>query len=295
VADDNLYSETSLALEPGRAGAEKAKTILKNNSALRQFLLATRNITAPNPKAFFHLKQSPQEIYIPNYDEFLNAVRAGDRELVQSLFDKGDDRTNRAQVKEIHSQIQANIDRGYYGYAINAINVAGAIADKVPEKDKNSLAQDVIGVIAMEEDVRKMLALLKPGEILSLVPKASRHDHRLVLDEYVTLYSLEPEAVPVEGLDIYALQLSIAKTMVENLELFSPAQRKRIKEATSLLKSPSPSLLLVISSTDNAKSELVPPLLISKSIEELETEGVASFAQSPESKERHFSSSFPCW
>jgi hypothetical protein len=290
VADDNLYGEVSLALEPGKTGSEEANNILKNNPKLRQFLLATRDITAPNPKAFFHLKQSRQEMDIPNYDEFLNAVRAGDRELVQSLFDKGDDRTNGAQCEEIRSQIRANVERGYYNYVISAIDVAGAIVDKVSDERKITLAQDVIGVIALEEGVKRMLALLKPEEIFSLVPKASQHDRRLVLDEYITLYSLEPEAAPVEGVDTHALQLSIAETMVKNLELFSPAQRKRVKEATSSLKSPSPVLLLAISSTDDAKSDLVAPALIIKSIEELKTEEVASFVQSPESKERHFES-----
>jgi len=79
VADDNLYGEVNLALEPGKAGSEKANNILKKNPGLRLFLLATRDITAPNPKAFFHLKQSTQETNIPNYNEFLNSVRAGDR------------------------------------------------------------------------------------------------------------------------------------------------------------------------------------------------------------------------
>ncbi len=284
VADDNLYGEVTSTLEQVKAG-----TIL-SNAELRQFLLATHHVTVPNPKAFFRLKQSPQETGIPNYNEFWSAVRARDREFVGSLFDKGDDLSNRAQVDDILSQIRANVAKGYFDYAVNAIDVACAIAEKVPQDSRVTLARELIGAIASYEGVRSRLISLKPEEVFSLVTNAPPSDSRRVLDEYITLYSQEPEPAQVEGVDTYALQLSIAQAMVENLALFSQSQRKGVQEATSRLKSPSPHLLLAISSTDEAKSALVSPVLIGKSIQELKVEEVASFAQSPGSEEQHFPS-----
>jgi len=286
VADDNLYGEVTLTLELGKTGSDKAGSILRN-AELRQFLLATRHITVPNPKAFFHLKQSPQEIGIPNYNEFWNAVRARDRELVRSLFDKGDAQSNKARVEDIRSQIRANVTKGYFDYAINVIDVACAVAETVPQDSRTALAEEVVGVIALHEGVKSRLVSLKPEEVFALLPNAPLNDSRLVLDEYITIYSQEPEPAPVEGVDTYALQLSIAKTIVENLALFSQAQLGRAREATSRFKSPSASLLLVISSTKEAKSAFVAPALTSKAIQELKVEEVASFAQSPESTEQH--------
>jgi len=222
---------------------------------------------------------------IPNYNEFWNAVRAGDREFVSSLFDKGDEQVNRAQVEDILSQIRTNVAKGYFDYAMNAVDVACAIAKKIPQLSK-PLAQEVVGTIASYEGVRKRLTSLKPEEVFSLVPNTLAKDSRPVLDEYITLYSTEPEAAG-EGIDGYALQLSVARAIVENLAQFSPPQLQRIKEATPRLKSPSANLLLAISSTNEAKSALVTPALLSKSIQEIKVEEVASFAQSEEAGEQH--------
>jgi len=287
VDDDNLYGEVTSILEQPKSESTKDIIIL-DNKELRQFLLATRHVTVSNPKAFFHLKQTDQEIGIPNYTEFWNAVRARDREFVRSLFDKGDDKSNRARVDDICAQIRANLSKGYFDYAVNVIDVACAIAEKISRDSKVTLAQEVIGAVASYEGIRSRVASIKPEEVFSLIPNAPKNDSRLVLDEYITLYSQEPEPAQVEGVDTYVLQQSIAKAMVGNLTLFSKSQLKRAQEATARLKSPSPNLLLAISSTDEAKSALVSQALIGKSIQELKVEEVASFAQSPESEEQHF-------
>lgn len=286
VDDDNLYSEVTSILEQPKTESTKDKSIL-DNKELRQFLLATRHVTVSNPKAFFHLKQTDQEIGIPNYTEFWNAVRARDREFVRSLFDKGDDKSNKARVDDIFAQIRANVSKGYFDYAVNVIDVACAITEKISRDSKITLAQEVIGAVASYEGIRSRLASLKPEEVFSLIPNARKNDSRFVLDEYITLYSQESEPAQVEGIDIHVLQQSIANTMVVNLPLFSKPQLRKTQEATAHLKSPSPNLLLAISSTDEAKSALVSQALIGKSIQELQVEEVASFAQSSESGEQH--------
>jgi len=286
VADDNLYSEVASALEQDKDVSEKAKEIL-SNAGLRQFLLATKHVTVQNPKAFFHLKQSPQEVSIPNYNEFWAGVRAGDRELVQSLFDKGDSESNRARVEDICSQIRANVVRGYFDYAANIVDVACAIAHKVPQLT-GTLAQVVIDTLASYAGVRQRLSSLKPDEVFSLIPSAPGNDSRAVLNEYINLYSLDPETTQLEGVDMYALQLSIAETMVRNLDLFTKPQLKRARDAAPNVKNLSTSLMKIISSTNEAKSALVSPPLVSKSIEQLKVEEVSSFAQSEESQAQHF-------
>lgn len=281
LADDNLYGELVRLLHTPQAANGEAADVLKDDE-LRSFLIFTRHVTAQNYKAFFQLKQSPHEAKIPNYDHFRDAVRNEQREIVSGLFEKADEESNKARLDEIMQQIRGNATRGYSNYTVNAISVGCAIIPKLSLENHEQLAREVIGTIASYSDVLAKLSSLVPAEIFGLMPFTSPDDSRPVIDEYINLYSQEPEPTHAEG-----IRLAIAESIVRNLEQLSPAQLGMVCDATAGFQSINPDLLLVVSSTDEAKAALVAGPLVGKVIQEIKGEEVASFAQTEESTQKH--------
>ena len=281
LADDNLYGEVVSLLYTPQAAKGKAADVLKDDE-LWNFLIFTRRVIAQNYKAFFHLKQSPHEARIPNYDHFWNAVHNGQRKVVSELFEEGDVESNQARLDEVIVQVHDNARRGYFDYVVNAINVGGAITPKLSLENQGQLAREVIGTIASYSDVRAKLSSLVPFEMFALMPFAPSSDSHTVKDDYISLYSQEPEPTHAEG-----IRLAIAESIVRNLEQLSPAQLGMVCDATAGFQSINPDLLLVVSSTDEAKAVLVAAPLVGKVVQEIKGEEVTSFAQTEESTQKH--------
>ncbi len=276
-ADDNLYGEAARSLYT-------PDSVVKKNDDLWHFLDLTRDITARNHKAFFHLKQNPHEAKIPNYDQFSEAVRAGDREKVLEVFESSTDGVKTAQLDEITLQIRNNVRKGYYEFAVRAVSVSCVVVPKLKTDDKKELASEIISTIAKHEEVLNKLQALIPAEVFALMPDANKTDSIKVREGYVELYSKElPEGVVGD----FELREEIVKSIVNDLDSFSPTQQKRVRTITAGFTTVSPELLLAISSSNEAISNLVEPSLVAKVIDEIAEEDVTSFIQSGETSSEH--------
>jgi len=283
LKDDNLYGEVLQSLDtPKDMWGEAVEALLTDE--LRQFLISTKHVKAQNYKAFFHLKQNPHEAAIPNYNHFWDAVRSGERKTVSDLFEKGDEESNQARLDEIIVQIRTNAEKGYASYAISAASVGCAIAPNLPPTKKEQLANEIIKAIASYLDIRGKLSLLTPAEVFDLMPLASSSNSLTVRNEYISLYSSE---APADDKDRGKFQLELAQSIANNLEQFESPQLKKVRDATAGFERINPELLLVLSSTDEAKTALVAPSLLEKVIEEIDKEKIAPFANNYESTQEH--------
>lgn len=276
-ADDNLFREATRSLYTPDSKIQKGDD-------LWYFLDLTRDITTQNYKAFFHLKQSPHEAKIPNYDQFSEAVRAGEREKVLEIYESSSDEVRNAQLDEVISQIRDNVRKGYYEFAVRAVSVSCAIVPKLKTEDKEELASKIVSTIAKHEEVRNKLQSLIPAEIFALMPDANKTDSNKVRDEYVELYSKE---LPEGTVDDFDLQVEIANAIVNDLDSFSRPQLKKVRTITAGFKTVSPKLLLTISSSKEAIQAFVESSLVAKVIDEIAEEDVTSFVQTDQAASEH--------
>ena len=276
VADDNLYSKVLESMyTPG-------ENILRDDK-LWQFLDFTKHINVQNYKAFFHLKQSPHEAKIPNYDKFWNAVRSGQRDVVSEFFQTADEESNQAQLEEIITQIRDNARNKYTDRSVYIIRVGCAIASILSIENQGQLARAVIGTIVAYPEIRAKLSSLVPTEVFALMPLALSTESHDVIESYIGIYSQEPEVIE-GGVN---LRLEIAKSIVENLQQPTKPQLEKVRDTTAGFQAINPELLLVISSTDEAKASFISPTLVSKVVQEINNEEIVQFAETEESIHRH--------
>ena len=274
LADDNLYREVvEAAVTHGQRDGE-VKGLLDKDPDLENFLRTTRHVTADNSKAFFHLKQSPQEASVPNYDQFATALRQGDRETIQNAYREGGQADNNARTDIMIRNLRQWALR-YTNYAINAIEGAVAVHElDVPEGKR--LSQEVIGAIATTQELLNNLDRIQdPEAIFAMMPSAYQSDRRRVQNAYIELYSKSPD----DTSDINPLQETIAGALVAHVGELSNDQKQQIRTVTTARENPSPALLEVLSSSEESKEAFVEEGALVKLASGINAEEVASFAQ----------------
>lgn len=280
VADDNMYGETIRDLY----SPEMKRKI---GEGLWHFLDRTRDITADNYKAFFHLKQNPHERNIPNYYQFLYALRDGEQESIKALFEAGDDTANRARFDEIRLQVQGNARNGHFDYVIRIISVGCAVASRLSPDEQKQFANETIATIAKYPEVQNRLdyPLLLPSEVFALMPSALKGDSNRVKAKYLSLYSQKPEKVSDN--EYKNLRREIAKAIASNIETLSKTELNDVRDVTTGFDPIDPGLLSIVSSKDESRAAFVTAGLVKKAIETIKEEDVISFAGTDKVSEEH--------
>lgn len=280
VEDDNAYGDTIKDLHsPEMKG--------KIDKEIWHFLDQTNDITAENYKAFFHLKQNPHEKDIPNYHQFLYALKDGDRKSIRTLFEEGDGKANDARLNEILLQIQDNAKNGYFDYVIRIISVACAIASTLSPDYQKQLALEIISTIAKYLDLQNRLSysFLLPSEVFALMLTTPKEYWKPIKAKYISLYSQKPENVT--NVEYNNLRQEIAKAIACNIEALSTKELNNVRDINTTFDPIDPDLLLIISSRNEAITELVSADLEKKAIETIKEEGVASFVETDKATQEH--------
>jgi hypothetical protein len=279
VEDDNLYEEVLDSLY-----TPKASNASKFDEELWHFLNFTKNVKAENPKAFFHLKQNPHEAKIPNYSQFLDMLRNGDRARVTKLFEVGDEESNTARLDEIITQIRDTARRRYYDRTLFVIKVACAVLPDLTTERQRKIARHVVGTITAYSEIRGKLFSLLPAEVFALLPFAEPTEAIMVQEEYVKLYSQGLAAVTDDGLN---LQIEIARSIVNSLDKLSSSQRREVRDATAKFQDIDPDLLLVMSSNATAIVSLIDPSLVERVVQKIKEDDIVVFIKSDDSSQEH--------
>ena len=289
--DDNLFLEVhSAAVTQSRAG--EAKSLLNNDepsALLENFLRTTGHITADNPKAFFHLKQSEKEVRIPNYAQFDSALRRGDIEGVRKAYDEGNQETNAARTDVL---IRSTLDwsqRSYDSYALNAVRVAVAVRE-FPTTDGLRISAGVVRALATAPRLLGNIHQLQnPGAIFDMAEHALPDHGRAVRDAHVEYFARGP-ATRQAGQDDAQLDL-IAKSFVDHIASLSSDQKNQLRTAISSGNNVRPVLLEILSSTQEAKETFIELAALSDAVRNIKAQDLATFSGSPGRKDEYDSTS----
>ena len=289
--DDNLFLEVhSAAVTQSRAG--EAKSLLNDDepsALLENFLRTTGHITADNPKAFFHLKQSEKEARIPNYAQFDSALRRGDIEGIRKAYDEGNQETNAARTDVL---IRSTLDwsqRGYDSYALNAVRVAVAVRE-FPTTDGVHISAGVVRALATAPRLLGNIHQLQnPGAIFDMAEHGLPDHGRAVRDAHVEYFARGP-ATRQAGQDDAQLDL-IAKSFVDHIASLSSDQKNQLRTTISSGNNVQPVLLEILSSTQEAKETFIELAALSDAVRNIEAQDLATFAGSPGRKDEYDSTS----
>ena len=163
LKDDTLYPEVVNAIVSHSETTGEVQNTLDANSDLDRFLLTSRHVIAVNPKAYFHLKQGPQEAKVPNYDQFYGALQEGNTDVITAAYQEGSEEDNWARTEVILRQMRQWAQQGYSNYALNAVRAATAVY-QLADSSGSQLSKDVIGVIATTLGIRNSLHLIESPE-----------------------------------------------------------------------------------------------------------------------------------
>lgn len=284
LEDDNLYNEVVSSLQPGKERDDRVRELLDTNKELERFLVTTRRVTAANPKAFFHLKQSPHESAIPDYSQFAVAIRQGQFESIIEDYQTGKPEENIARTDEILRQLRDYTRHEYINYALNAITVAGKICQLI---DEARLAQGVAEVIATTEQILKEMYRLDPRPIVAMLKHAGSSDREAIRGAYLVLFANAPENIEELGIDWEMAQERIAEALVPELSDMREREKRQFRSAISKQK-PRGELLHILSSTEEARAALIEASTLEGLVNGIVVEEVSAFAQRETGAEEHF-------
>ena len=290
--DDSLFLEVhSAAVTPSRA--QEVKNLLKECEGwelLEGFLRTTDHVTAENPKAFFHLKQSEQEAKIPNYAQFDVALRHGDIEYASVAFEDGNEETNVARTDILLRRIFEWSQKSYTSYALNAIRVAVAVRGH-RNTDVQRISREVVRTLAtVPELLEKVHQLGNPRAIFEMTEYALPDHGRTVQDAHVSYITERPGFNLLTQYDQFQLEDSIAETIVDHITSLDRSQKDALRSAISSEESVRPALLEILSSTEESKEAFIELTTLTKAVRNLKAEELATFSRAPGPEDKHHSS-----
>ena len=273
--DDNLFFEIhSAALTSSRAIA--VKDLLDDNDVvelLESFLQSTGHLTADNPKAFFHLKQSDQEARIPNYTQFESALRRGNVEEVREAYQKGNEETNAARTGVLIRNLVDWTQKGYETYALNAIRVAVGL-HAPPTTHGPHISREAIRVLAtVPALLGKIYEIRDTNAIFEMAGYAISDHRRRVQDAYVEHFTSAPGTAQEYDAE---LEDSIAEAFVTHIASLNTEQKSQLRTAISAWGNVRIEQLDILSSTQKAREAFIEPTVLGVAVGSIKAEDLAA-------------------
>ena len=286
--DDNLFAEVhSAAVTPSREN--EARRLLgkgKGLELLENFLRTSGHITADNPKAFFHLKQSGQEARIPNYMRFDMALRQGGIEEARKAYAEGNHESNAARTEVLIRDISDWSQKGYLSYSVNAVRVAIAARD-FPSADMEYISKGVARALATKTRLLGSIHLLRdPNALLEMSEYALPDHRRTVQDAHINLLSTgSATQQPGQNIDD-PLEDLVAASLVRHLDSLNSEQHSLLRSAMTQRDQVRPELLDILSSTQQATDAFIESTTLSKAVDKINVEALADRLGSGGDEER---------
>ena len=199
---------------------EDVPEVDRDDPAFAAFLNASRAIRSPYLAAFISLKQSREELSLPRYADFRDALIAGDADaLTDALKDATESMTGSyaAQLLDIFRQ---EASRGY-------VDAARSVVERAVSEPKLMQHEAVIDSLlteaARDPKVRPELLQADPRAILGSAQRLPTEDFALVLEPFLDLVTFKNE-----GSERFSQVIEALTLVAERL----PAQAKqRVREA----------------------------------------------------------------
>ncbi len=159
------------------------------DQAFRSFLNASRGVRSEHLPAFLSLKQSQEELDLPRFGEFRDALRSGDGDVVAEVLVDGDVAVVRRYAEQLVPMLRRELLRGYLDAARSIVETAAAEARLATE----SATLELLAEAARDAKLRPELRLADPSSVLRVGQQLAEEDFGLLLEPFTDLVSFKRE------------------------------------------------------------------------------------------------------
>jgi hypothetical protein len=216
----------------------------RSDPSFVRFLSRSRDIRAPNLAAFIRLKQSQEEIRLPRYAEFRDALEVGTTEDVERVIDEQGDRAS-----DYAALLPDILEEELAGSFIDGARAVVEAVTSVPAlNQEEAIVRRVLEKAVADPSLRARLVNVRPKPLFLASSVLTPADRILVLNEFTDL-----SGALAESAERFAQTLDAFATIAESLP--SEVERAlRGELATAQIASRSDALL----SITTARPDLVP-------------------------------------
>jgi hypothetical protein len=145
-----------------------------------------------NLSAFISLKQSADELLLPRYGDFRDALIAGDADALRTILEEADEETSGRYAQQLLRLFRQEATQGY-------VDAARSIVERAIAEPKLRVHQTIIDAVLGEAvrnpSVRPQLRLANPGPILSEGRRLPEDEFVLLVGAFADFAALEAEGV----------------------------------------------------------------------------------------------------
>jgi hypothetical protein len=162
----------------------------RDDPAFRAFLNVSRGIRSPYLPAFISLKQSKEELLLPRFSDFRDALIAGNADALAEVMADADDETSLRYAQQLLPLFQQEAARGYVDAARSIVE--RAVAE--PHLTRHtSILDSLLREAARNYEVRPQLRLADPRPIFSEGQRLSAEEFGLLVDPFTDLAAFKEE------------------------------------------------------------------------------------------------------
>lgn len=159
------------------------------DQAFRSFLNASRGIRSEHLPAFLSLKQSKEELDLPRFGEFRDALLNGNGDVVAEVLADGDEAVVRRYAEQLVPMLRRELQRGYLDGARSVVATAAADARLATE----SATLELLAEAARDAKLRPELRLADPLPVLRVGQQLDTESFALLLEPFTDLVSFKSE------------------------------------------------------------------------------------------------------
>ena len=183
----------------------------QDRSFLR-FLNSSRDVRVANLSAFIRLKQSREEIELPRFAEFREALVLGTVEEVQEIVASDPERASK-YAEHLPAALNDELRRGFLDGARSLVEAAASVPELAQSED---VLRDIFRRAVGESELRAQLRTARPGPLLRSARLLESGDRELLFNEFLDLASfvVESQDRVAEVLDGFASAADVLPSSV---------------------------------------------------------------------------------
>jgi hypothetical protein len=181
---DDWHTQILQGQGPSVAGVDA------DDPLLRRFLSISRDIRTSNLSAFLRLKQSQEEIDIPRYAEFRDAIALGNIDEVSAIVDQEADKGGRF-AQQLPSILDEELGRSFYDGARSVVEAAISIPALAAHEN---IRGEVLRRAVADAELRRRLRSVRPKPLLQATRSIRAVDRDLIIAEFLDLRSFAAES-----------------------------------------------------------------------------------------------------
>jgi hypothetical protein len=162
----------------------------KEDRAFLRLLSSSRDVRAENLSAFIRLKQSREEIELPRFADFREAVAMGTVGEVEDIVASDPDRASQ-YAKHLPTLLEDELSRGFLDGARSIVEAATSVPGLV---DEDASVRRVLKRAVEDPELRRNLRNARPRPLFLASRLLTDEDRELLLNEFLDLQEFRGES-----------------------------------------------------------------------------------------------------